>query len=250
MWASLKRADNDRLQRELRDLGKENASLYAELSRMQQRFGSLGRSVWWVQEEERRRIARDLHDSVGQTLTALCHRLEGTAGDGPGQAESLTLCRQALEDVRELSRLLRPPVLDDLGLAPALAWLGRRLREHQQIRVDVKASNAIGRLSPEIETLVFRITQEALNNVAKHSGADRATVQLTRVGTRLELRISDDGRGFDPQQIETREDRGVGLAGMKDRVSLFGGDMLVTSTPRQGTRILVSLTLPDHEEQT
>ncbi|MEA5444883.1 sensor histidine kinase [Gammaproteobacteria bacterium AB-CW1] len=233
------RQDADRLQA----LEQQNDALFSELAQVQQRFGGLARSVWRVQEEERRHIARELHDSVGQTLTALCHRVESLDGDSAARDAAASLCRQALEEVRELSRLLRPPVLDDLGLVPALKWLARRVRESHGIPVNVRAGDESVGVDSDAETLIFRVAQESLSNAVRHGRPTRIDIRLTRIGNRLELQVRDNGEGFDPEAVETREERGIGLAGMRDRVSLFGGELLISSSPGRGTMVSASLVL-------
>ena len=226
---------------QVRKLLDENARLFNELEDVQHKFRGLARGAWRVQEEERRRLARELHDQLGQSLTALVHRLERLPGDE--STECIDIARQSLEDVRELSRLLRPPVLDDLGLVAALQWLARRTRESSGLIVNVRASALPERLEDELETLLFRVAQEALNNAVKHAGAERADVSLARSGNRLELRIRDDGCGFDMDQVRNRAERGVGLVSMQDRVALFGGDMIISSAEGHGTSIGATLDL-------
>ncbi len=230
----------DQLQR----LSADNRRMFDELNAMQQRSRSLARSVWRIQEDERRRLARELHDGVGQSLTALRHRLDRLPA-GSLRDEVIDMLVQVIEDVREMSRLLRPPVLDDLGLEPALRWLGRRVREGGGPEVIVDAVGlADSTLEPELETLLFRVTQEALNNAVRHAGASCVSVSGRRLGNRLELTIRDDGVGFDPESLrEDPEAAGVGLAGMRDRVELFGGDFAICSAPGQGTTLAIGLAL-------
>lgn len=234
-----KRHGRPDLQERVDALAGENERLFAELGRMQQDFSRLARSSWRLQEDERRHLARELHDHLGQMLTALVHRLERSESD---RSECLDLARQALEDTRELSRILRPRVLDDLGLGAALEWLGRRAGETAGIDVAVSVDGLPdGFRDPDLESLLFRIAQEALNNVVKHAHARFASVALTRSGNRLELRIRDDGVGFEPGRIATDDDRGIGMAGMRDRVELFGGDLAISSAPGKGTAITVTV---------
>jgi signal transduction histidine kinase len=223
-------------------LEREYARLFAELETTQQRYQGLARAVWRVQEDERRSLARELHDELGQLLTALIHRLDRAAGGG--RESGVELAREALGRVRELARLLRPPVLDDLGLAAALNWLARQTREHTGLEVSVTTPAALARMDPDIETLVYRVAQEALTNAVRHADAQRATISLERLGSRLELRIRDDGRGFDPACVR-RDEQGTGLGGMRERVALFGGTLAVRSAAGQGTEIVAALALPE-----
>jgi signal transduction histidine kinase len=243
----------------LQELTKENERLFRELIGAERRFRSLSRSVWRVQEDERRRLARELHDGIGQTLTALKNQLEGTRRlDGrsrettdEGIGAALDMAAQALHDTRELSRLLRPAVLDDLGLSPALTWLARTVGERFAIEVDLQLRGLEERFDSEVETLAFRVVQEALTNVAKHSGASQAQVEIERSAGHLRIRVSDPGRGFDPLSAmdATRSDAGVGLRGMRDRAELFGGTARIDSGAGRGTRIevLVPLSAAEHE---
>jgi len=231
----------------VRHITRENERLFERLIEGERRFRGLAKAVWKVQEDERRRLARELHDGLGQTLTALTNQLErlqrkleerGSSELAAGLADSVETARQALNDSRELSRLLRPPVLDDLGLAAALSWLARNLEQRTDLHVDLTVEGIEERLDPELETLVFRLVQEALTNVLRHSGARQAAVSVSRAGGLLELRISDRGRGFDARAaFAGHEAAGSGLRGMRDRLELFGGRLELVSTPDQGTVI-------------
>ena len=190
----------------VRDITRANERLFARLIEGERRFRSLAKAVWKVQEEEQARLARELHDGLGQTLTALTHQLErlrekldGTvAADVAARLEdSVEMARMALNESRELSRLLRPPVLDDLGLAVALAWLARTLEARTGLKVELTLEGLDERLDPDRETLVFRLIQEALTNILRHAGVDRARVAVRRAGDSLELRVADAGRGFE-----------------------------------------------------
>ena len=248
----------------VREITRANENLFARLIEGERRFRGLAKAVWQVQEDERRRLARELHDGLGQTLTALTHQLErlrakaareaGAGGAGSMDevaarlADSVELARLALNESRELSRLLRPPVLDDLGLAPALSWLARTLEQRTGLKVDLAVDigtgpgpaddpAAAGRLDPDLETLVFRLVQEALTNVLRHAGTARAEVAVRRSGAQLELRVADAGQGFDPPAVLQGGAAGSGLRGMRDRLELFGGRLEIASAPGEGTVI-------------
>ena len=252
------------LMEKVRAIARENERLFEQLISGERRYRSLAKAVWRVQEEERRRIARDLHDGIGQTLTALKNHLQriqlapdrgrDAAIDAATLDEALGLATQALEETRELSRLLRPPVLDDLGLVPALRWLARTIGERGGLDVETELEGGDGnagedRLDAEVETLVFRVVQESLTNALKHSGARRARVALQRAEDRLEVEVSDDGRGFDPARAlaPAEHDATLGLRGMRDRAELFGGRLEIESRPRAGARIRVVLPLNGSE---
>jgi two-component system sensor histidine kinase UhpB len=242
----------------IQELTLENELRFQQLMIAERRFRSLSRSVWRVQEDERRRLARELHDGIGQTLAALKNQLETARrldGRSPEQTaasigEALEIASQALQETRDLSRLLRPAVLDDLGLFPALRWLARTVGSRFSIDVDLELQGADERFDLEIETLAFRVIQEALTNVAKHSGATSATVEVERSADRLRIRVSDPGRGFDPQgALGVEREAGLGLRGMRDRAELFGGSVRVDSEPGRGAQIeiLVPLAPPESE---
>jgi signal transduction histidine kinase len=215
-----------------------------ELGAMQHRFRGLARSVWRVQEDERRMLARELHDGVGQSLTALRHQLEQMPAS-PIRDQCNELALQILEDVRELSRLIRPPVLDDLGLWPALSWLARRVRESSGIEVVLDIGNADCLVPPDdLSTLVFRLVQEALHNAVRHARATQIQIRARMAGSRLEIEVRDNGVGFDPDALPHNPDQpGVGLAGMRNRVELVGGDFSLRTAPGRGTSIVAGLTL-------
>ena len=236
----------------VRRIGRENERLFEELLGAERRYRGLARAVWTVQEQERRRLARELHDGIGQTLTALKNHLERLAGkareagsrfadDVAGAAE---MAGAAVHDTRELSRLLRPPVLDDLGLVPALRWLARTLEESTGLEVRLAVEGELSadgdgeRLAPEIETVVFRVVQEALTNALKHSGARSAEVTVEADAAAVRVRVADRGSGFDPDAtFDGAPVSGVGLSGMRDRVELFGGRLDLASAPGEGTEI-------------
>jgi signal transduction histidine kinase len=228
-------------------LARENADLLLQLGRDERRFRRLARAVWRVEEAERRRLAGELHDGVGQTLTALKIRLERLGGAAPaaevaaGLAEAVALAGEALAETRLLSHLLRPRVLDDLGLLPALRWLGRTLAGGGlEVGLAVRGLDDDERLPAEVETVLFRVAQEALANVARHACVPRARLELTRDGGRLRLRVEDAGRGFDPAAAAAAAE-GAGLAGIRDRVEAFGGRLVVDSAPGRGTALVVTL---------
>jgi two-component system sensor histidine kinase UhpB len=232
---------------------RENERLFQRLIEGERRFRGLAKAVWKVQEDERRRLARELHDGLGQTLTALTNQLErlqqkldGNASSEAAArlADSVEMARLALKETRELSRLLRPPVLDDLGLASGLSWLARTLEQRAGLHVELALSGLEERLDPEIETLVFRLVQEALTNVLRHAGADRAQVAVSRSEKILGLRVSDGGRGFETHGALAGGEAATssGLRGMRDRLELFGGQLEIVSAPGQGT--IVSASIP------
>jgi signal transduction histidine kinase len=227
-------------------LRSKQQRLLEGLADSQRQFKHLARSVFRVQEEERRRLARELHDGLGQSLTALKHRLSAIAEQAGPAAEigdalhaALTLCADILEETRELSRLLRPQILDDLGLAPALRWLGRSIGESggPAVTVDVELEGLD--LDSDLATLLFRAAQEALANTMKHAQAQQVRLALWRESGHLLMSILDDGRGFDPVRARTAASAGAGtgLGSLYDRVRVYDGSMNIDSSPGHGCEI-------------
>ncbi|HXF67690.1 MAG TPA: ATP-binding protein [Burkholderiales bacterium] len=221
------------------------------------RLRALSSRMMRIQENERRTIARELHDEIGQALTAVKISLQsllleaGSAGSARRIEEGLRIVDRALEQVRSLSLDLRPSQLDDLGLTAALRWYLDRQSRLAGFEVRFGADPLPGRLHPEIETTCFRIAQEALTNVLRHAGARRVSVELRRRDAELELAVEDDGRGFDVAAARWRAARGasLGLASMEERAALAGGRLELASAPGEGTKVRVRLPLaPDLDE--
>jgi signal transduction histidine kinase len=202
-----------------------------------------------AQEEERRTIARELHDEVGQVLTAIkvelavAQRSIDTRGDGVNLLDNArSIADGALTTVRDLSRLLHPALLDDLGLVSAVEWYARGFGSRHGIRTEVLQHGMEGRLSSETEAAAYRIVQEALTNVAKHSRATTCCVDLQRLPQTVRIVVEDDGIGFDQTQAGTITDgRGLGLVGMRERVSHLRGTLRLESSPGKGTRLTIVL---------
>jgi len=202
-----------------------------------------------AQEEERKRIARELHDSSAQNLIALLHQLDNLLTDKTklpvSEAKALwgfyEQIRDTLQEVRRFSRDLRPSILDDLGLLPALEWVTEDLKSTYWIEVDLKVLGNERRLFPETELLLFRIVQEALRNIAKHAEATMAEVKVKFDEDRIAVTISDNGKGFEPpESLGALTPTGkLGLAGMQERVQLLGGRLKLESKPGKGTKIFV-----------
>lgn len=240
--------------RQVRELTEDNQRLFQSVMRSEKRYRTLAKAVWHVQEEERRRLARELHDGLGQTLTALANQIQRIADDARAHAnlglehrlsDALDLTRGALHDTRELSRLLRPTLLDDLGLDAALGWLARTLGERTGLAIEFHSGLEERRLPPDVETLVFRITQEALTNIIRHSGAREAQIVLTLGDGVLRLHVRDEGSGFDPAELSSPDKLGAsaGVRGMRDRAELFGGRIEIGSVPGEGTSVQLILPL-------
>jgi PAS domain S-box-containing protein len=226
-------------------------SLNRELELSHERLRALSRRLFEVQEEERRRLARDLHDDVGQALTALKIQLESLARTGGEVAvrsrvdECVDTVQHTLERVRQLSLSLRPSQLDDLGLAAALrSHLDRQARV-AGLQAHFETEDAPQALAPEIETACFRVAQEAINNVLRHARARNLWLRLFTAGGRLAISVRDDGRGFDLDAVRQRAADGasLGLVGMEERMALAGGSFELRSTPGQGTVLLATFPL-------
>jgi len=204
-----------------------------------------------AQEEERRRIARELHDDTAQELVALSRRLDSftstanhlSAKDTSYLEELRQQIDRILEGVRRFSQDLRPSVLDDLGLLPALEWLTSDLTEHFGIDMAVGVLGSLRRFPPETELIMFRIVQEALRNVWKHSKASRAWVAVEFGDDKTVLTITDNGKGFElPEKIEDMASAGkLGLAGMQERAQLIGGRLMLESELGKGTTVTVEV---------
>jgi len=203
-----------------------------------------------AQEEERKRIARELHDSTAQTLIALLHQLENLLDKKAKMPirEAKTLwgfyeeIKDVLREVRRFSRDLRPSILDDLGLLPALEWVIGELQKEYGVYATLKVSGNERRFSPEVELTLFRIVQEALRNIAKHAQASKAEVKFQFDKHKIRLTISDDGTGFEPpESLGNLLHAGkLGLAGIQERVQLLGGSLKLQSKPGKGTTLIAS----------
>jgi signal transduction histidine kinase len=203
---------------------------------------ALGRQLFDLQEGERRALANELHDEVGQLLTGLKLMLESKGAMG-GPEEMIQLTREAMDRVRDVSMNLRPPMLDDLGLLPTLEWLVQRVGAITGIRVRFTHTGLGSRFAQSVETAAFRIAQEALTNVAKHAQVSEAELDVSLASGRLVVSVRDGGTGFEPSGRATAGAT-QGLHGMRERARLLGGRFMVRSTTGGGTHILAELPLP------
>jgi two-component system sensor histidine kinase UhpB len=209
-----------------------------------------------AQEQERKRIARELHDETSQVLTSLLISLalldESVTTEEARQrvADTRALAHQTLRAVRNLSIDLRPSALDDLGLLPALRWYIKEYQQKCGIEVEFSASGLKRRLPAEMETALYRIIQEALTNTAKHARARRAWVAVSEENGSVRAFVRDDGQGFDAQAVLRTpwQDRGLGLAGMQERAMLLDGSIKIESQPGTGTTIEVTIPLTEAEQ--
>jgi two-component system sensor histidine kinase UhpB len=201
-----------------------------------------GSAALRAQEEERARVARDLHDEVNQSLTGLLLRLEAVREAAPPElepelADTKALANQAMRELLSLARQLRPTALDDLGLAAAIAGQVDRIAD-SGIEARLSEEGDLSDLDGDVQLVVYRVAQEALSNAARHSGAERIAVSLRRAGRGVELEVSDDGRGFAFEESE----RGLGIAGMRERALLIGAELTIESRPEQGTSVRLRVT--------
>ena len=216
---------------------RQNQGRYQEIVQLSAR-------VVDAQETERRTISRELHDQVGQTLNAVLVDAANLAKHIPPDDETgqrylnniRSYADSSVNSIRDISLLLRPSMLDDLGLIPALEWQARETSRRTGIDVRVSSENVDDSLADAIRTCVYRVVQEALQNVARHSGAKHAKIAVQQPNGALSLTIEDDGKGFDP-----RRTKGMGLLGMEERVKQLGGHLDVVSEPGKGTTLRVSL---------
>lgn len=228
----------------------QHAQLFAEVQTSRERLQSLSQRLIDVQELERRTIAGELHDEIGQALTIVKMNLQALRPNddamqaGDRMAECIAVVDRALEQVRSLSLDLRPSLLDDLGLVATLRWYGARQARTAGFALHFSADEPVGRLTSMLETVCFRIAQEALTNIVRHARAREVWLQL-RCDAELCLTIRDDGVGFDLAQVEARASRGesFGLLGMRERANLSGGRLSIVSATGEGTMIAVSFPL-------
>jgi signal transduction histidine kinase len=216
----------------------------------QQQLKLLSKSVLDAQENERRRVAHELHDELGQALTAVKINLQtsdnfASSGTTPRNQENIRIVDEALQHVRRMALALRPSVLDDLGLNSALEWLAEQTSARGQVKVRFNSSMGLARVAPEVETACFRIVQESLTNIQRHAQATQVEIHLDCKNQLLHLVIKDNGQGFDVPLVRARARAGksMGLLGMEERALLVGARMDLESTPGQGCTVRLSCPL-------
>ncbi len=207
------------------------------LRRLEAERRRAGSAALRAQEEERARVARDLHDEVNQSLTGLLLRLEAVREAAPPElepelAETRALANRAMEELLSLARQLRPTALDDLGLAAAIGGQVEQLRR-SGLSAKLSVEGELADLDEDVQLVVYRVAQEALSNAARHSGAKWVEVRLRRAGEGVELDVSDDGSGFAFEQSE----RGLGIGGMRERALLIGAELTIESRLGEGTTV-------------
>jgi two-component system sensor histidine kinase UhpB len=228
---------------EAEEVGRLAASFRRMLVRIEDERRRSGRLVLRAQEEERRRLARDLHDEVNQALTAILLRLEALSHSAPPELgeeldELKRLVNQAMNELLQLARQLRPTALDDHGLLPAMASQVKRFASQTGIKADLNATGEGSTLQPDEELAIYRIAQEALANIARHADARSVEVDLrSHEGGGVQLTVRDDGCGFETG----RPTRGLGLGGMAERARLVGGELTIESRPGAGTQLCLKV---------
>ncbi len=219
-------------------LGKEAQQRYHELARNRAELAALSAQLVDAQESERRSISRELHDEVGQSLGAMLVEVGRLATSVPSenaqvheQVEKIQfVAKSTVETVRNIALLLRPSMLDDLGLIAALEWQGREISRRGGMEVEIQSEEISERMPDEYKICIYRLVQEALNNAARHSSARNAKVAVEQAGGKILVRVSDNGVGFNPQKV-----RGLGILGMEERVRHLGGTLTIESKPGYGT---------------
>ena len=248
-----------RVQARTEEITKTNAALQSEIADRREKeemLRQLSGHLMQAQDQERRRIARELHDNSGQTLAAIAvnlSRIENLVPDAPAKvrnlvADTAAMAEQTSREIRTVSYLMHPPLLDEAGLLAAINWLANGFSQRSGIRCEVDAPSQFDRLPADIEVTVFRIVQETLTNVARHSGSKTAFVKLTRQPGEVVLTVRDEGKGIPPEKLEKVHGNvsalGVGVAGVWERVRQFGGELEINSNSR-GTTVMVVVPLPE-----
>lgn len=230
----------------------ENACLLQTIHQHREELQSLTAKLFHSQEEERKRIARELHDEAGQALTGINFTLEtiekNLAPDFAHIQEKILEVKKQInrtyQEMRRISHRLHPALLSDLGLEPALENCLSRISKYSQLEIDFRMVGFEERLHPEIETVLYRISQEALNNTLKHSGAKRFKLSIIKSYPNIIFLAEDDGAGFDPNHFE-KDQRGLGLLGMRERASTVGGIFSLRTAKGKGTRIRIEIPIKE-----
>ncbi len=246
-------AANEDLEARVRERTRELDRLNQELRERERVRQSLLRKVITAQEDERRRIARELHDDACQTVTALSLRLETAlahaAPEGALHADlerARALASRSLDELHRLMHDLRPALLDDMGLIPAIRWYTERRLAERGVSARFESNVDRLRLPAELETAVFRAVQEALTNIERHAGAEHVLVELEADERALQIEIEDDGVGFNPSEMvpQPGSARGLGLLGIRERLDLAGGEARIDSSPGRGTSVTIRVPMP------
>ncbi len=244
---------NRKLEAKIEERTSQLQDSYREIERKEAARGQLLQKVLMIQEEERRRVARELHDETTQSILGLVMRLEAAAAIPDGEAGRIkdmladvrNLAVSTLDNVHKVIFDLRPSVLDDLGLLSALRWYAQNRLGELGIKARVEVTGEEKEMPPQIEIALFRVVQEAITNIAKHAEAHNVLLNVEFKDSAITIEIEDDGRGFDVKRLSQQvgESQAVGLLGMRERIELLGGKFHIESQPRQGTHITVEVPL-------
>jgi signal transduction histidine kinase len=245
-----RRRENEKLRRSQGELEDRVQERSAELSAANQSLRELSARLLQLQDDERRRIARELHDSVGQMLAALGMNLSAVRADidrltktATTLTDSESLVQEMTSEVRTISHLLHPPLLDEAGLLTALRWYVDGFTQRSKIKVDLDLPNDFGRLSSELETAIFRVVQECLTNIHRHSESPRAKITLRRRAGQIVVEVEDKGKGIAPEKRDEMvavATPGVGIRGMRERLRQLGGTLEINSNGT-GTAVIARL---------
>ena len=258
-FGEMNRRNSDRIRSTREELEAQVKQRTAQLDTANKDLRELTGHVLHLQDDERRRIARELHDSAGQSLAALAMNLSRVETEVKAQMERLTdtvataadsaaLVNEITRDIRTISYLLHPPMLDEAGLGPALRWYIEGFAERSKIAVDLDLSDEFGRLPQEFETAIFRVVQECLTNILRHSESRVATIRIRRSADDVRIEVRDKGKRISPEKLsEMASSRtpGVGIRGMQERVRQLGGTLEIDSDGiGKGTIVTVQLQIP------
>jgi PAS domain S-box-containing protein len=242
---------SERLDSEVRARTRELEQRNADVMRQSEHLRELSWQMLRIQDEERRHIARELHDSAGQLLTVLAMNMSTlirkAQEEAPELAESAEeareLVHQLTSEIRTNSYLLHPPLLDEEGLRSAISWYVRGLTERSGLEIAFKISEGFGRLPHEMELAIFRLVQESLTNIHRHSGSKRATIEISRTSEQAVLEVRDEGKGISREKLADIQSRGAGfgIRGMRERARQFNGEMTIESS---GKGTLFRVTIP------
>jgi signal transduction histidine kinase len=227
----------------------EGANAFKTIRESESALRALSGRLVEAQERERLRVARELHDSIGANLTAIKYMLEEKryrmgAGNAPHEGATIEkiidLVTETMEETQRMSTNLRPSILDDMGILAAIQWAVRKFQEvYSAISIETRMDIAESDVPDPLKIVILRVLQEALNNISKHSGANKIRISLERDTHHLRLIVEDNGKGFDPNGMRAQPDKGggMGLMGMKERSEVYGGSFLIHSERGKGTRI-------------